>query len=1205
MEFNARITSVAIVCVLLLGSGVLFAQPTEPLCADLVTTGYGLIGDTLEGDLVLSGFVKGHSVSLEVMPMCVSPTRQYRFFRTPLGASVPDLQTDWMPMAYTNMDGGGDSEVFKYYAAVTDGDTVTYSNPDEDPAMDLWLMHDWYRPDRIEGISTYYYPSPTRIRINWYKGTDSASGVYKYYIYRAPSGLGYTLEYIDPTETPIDSVLDDGRAWYDWSDYEVTPDECYWYVIVPMDKAGWIRRDGNDIFRRCAAVSGFGFPPCAQLQPLDRYHVGGGVTIRVNLDACPGDPDEVVQYRFRKYGVFIDSVSGDPDMYIMDETDWTDTPFYFFSTMECSTYTFSAQARYLGGTTSPWSHLIPTYPLTTNDPTPPGCPDEMFAHSYGEDGIYVHFEQDPGDDCGSGILGYHLFRFPADSISDHLPPDSSDIADYVLWEYYVNEEGIYTFQDDGPTDPVIDLIDNVTYYYVVCPYDSAGWTNWLDCGDLQIDTATVDKGVAAPMANRLPAYACDGEIYVEFVDTTRCDATEVEIQWSAEPEFGGATFVGVGPIPLHGDTAIGGFFDFTNHDDGICTNWDTLQVNISGLYETQWFFRARFYDIHSNVSEWSNISITRVDNTPPTTTSIINVQSFSDSVNTVDILLNWDESDFNDADGIGIDSVKVYRSAMAGDLGTVIATVSKFDNKFVDYDPVPTNNWHDNVYRVVPYDYCGHMNTEGGQGCFAALGQHPPAVPRIDTVLVSHYLDSFTIVWSDTGISPLTTKYVLRHGGTESWLWIGDTIIAPNTHLGTVPSHRYTFPIEELFGGPRHYFMMYALDGESPANQSGWSEVFAFDLPEALTVTDTIHIRAGWNFISLPVMPANNEANVIFPGGLDYYEWNPTTSIYDPITVMQPGKAYWVLMSSTADYPITGIPVVRVEETEIGPGWWSIGTPYDSTVAMLGSGFTWDGTGWARAYGYDGETPYYTTTHLNGGEAYWLLLSGTGDFYSEAGMAKGIVDDPVIDWNINIDIDGSPIELAYSTHAESGIDAADIVMPPAPPSGAFSPCFVDESGYRYLREVRPDGVWNISAPYGSIISWNAKALPSVELEIVTDFGTFDMHKVESIEFLGTAKVVTKGVLPTEFTLGQNVPNPFNATSTVPFSVPVDSRVSIKIYDINGHTISTLVESYVEVGSHRVVWDGLDDLGRSVPCGIYLCRMEAGSFAETRRMLLVK
>ena len=1201
MEFNVKLTGYAILTAVLLFAGALIAQPTLPLCAELVHSGYDLVGDTLDDGTVLSGFVLGHSAHLEFTSDCAETGTQYRFFRTPWGASTPDLQTDWLPLSYTNMDGAGDGDVFKYTAAVTDGDSMVYSNPLGVPDADLWLMHDWYRPDCVEGIFTDYYDSPSRIRIDWRKGTDSASGIYKYYIYRSNS-YG-SLEYISPTMAAIDSVLDNGSSFLTWSDYEVTPDQCYWYVIVPMDKAGRVRRDDNSIFRSCASGITPPWPPCAILRPIDRYHTGSGVTVRINLDACPGSAGEIVQYRYRNYGVYND-VSGDPAMYMIDETDWTDTPFYFFSTMECSTYTYSAQARYLGHAPSPWSHLGPMDPLTTNDQTAPGCLTEMVAVSYGEEGIWVHFEQDPTDDCGSGILGYHLFRFPADSITDHLPPDSSDLADYELHTYYVDSAGLYTYQDDGPTDPVIDLEDNVTYYYVVCPFDSVGWTNWLDCGDGQIDTATVDKGVAGPLAISLPAYHCDGYVTVEFIDTTHCDATQVEFHWSASPDFEGASFVGVGPVPIDSATTIGSF-SFSNPADEDCTDWDTLTITLDDLYETHWFFRARFFDQFGNVSVWSNVVNTRIDNTAPTTTNIINVQSFADSVNTVDVLINWDPSVFDDGDGIGLDSVDIYRSTTVGDIGTAILTVSIFENKFIDGDPDPASNWHDNVYKVVPRDYCGHQNTEGIQGYFSGFGQHPPAVPRIDTVLVSHYLDSFTIVWSDTGISPMSTKYVLRHGGTEGWLWIGDTIIAPNTHLGIVPSHSATFPIEDLLGGPRHFFIMCAEDGEVPANQSGWSEVFEFELDTVLNVTDTIHITAGWNFISLPVMPADNNASVLFPGGLDYYEWNPIASIYEDVTVLEPGHAYWVLMSSTADYPVTGIPVVKVEREAIGPGFWTVGAPHDTLETSIGSGYDWDGTGWLTTL-YEYNDGYITTDRLEMGKGYWLLLTGIGDFFTEWNMPKALMtSNPEVEWSFDVDASGTMLEVAFSENSEIGIDRADLVLPPPTPSGEIEPSLIDNDGFRYIRSVRPDGEWTIFVNSETELSWKIDELPALDLRIETGFGTFDMHETGSAIVIGSAKIVASGKLPSDYALGQNIPNPFNATCAVPFTMLEDGDVRIRIFDIAGRSIATLIDDEISAGEHSVIWDGKDEFGRDMPGGIYLCRMEAGSFSANRRMLLVK
>ena len=97
------------------------------------------------------------------------------------------------------------------------------------------------------------------------------------------------------------------------------------------------------------------------------------------------------------------------------------------------------------------------------------------------------------------------------------------------------------------------------------------------------------------------------------------------------------------------------------------------------------------------------------------------------------------------------------------------------------------------------------------------------------------------------------------------------------------------------------------------------------------------------------------------------------------------------------------------------------------------------------------------------------------------------------------------------------------------------------------------------------------------------------------------------ITPEHFTLEQNYPNPFNPATTIEFGVAApDTRVSLKIYDLTGRLVKTLMnEEVVNSGYYRVTWNGTTDKGDPAAAGIYLCRMAAGGFAQTRRMMLVK
>ncbi|MFH2049197.1 MAG: T9SS type A sorting domain-containing protein [bacterium] len=95
------------------------------------------------------------------------------------------------------------------------------------------------------------------------------------------------------------------------------------------------------------------------------------------------------------------------------------------------------------------------------------------------------------------------------------------------------------------------------------------------------------------------------------------------------------------------------------------------------------------------------------------------------------------------------------------------------------------------------------------------------------------------------------------------------------------------------------------------------------------------------------------------------------------------------------------------------------------------------------------------------------------------------------------------------------------------------------------------------------------------------------------------------ILPESFQLSQNYPNPFNPETNISFDIPFKSVVSIKIYNILGEEITTLVENKLSAGKYSVIWDGTAFDGRKVSSGIYLYRINAGNFTETRKMILLK
>jgi hypothetical protein len=102
------------------------------------------------------------------------------------------------------------------------------------------------------------------------------------------------------------------------------------------------------------------------------------------------------------------------------------------------------------------------------------------------------------------------------------------------------------------------------------------------------------------------------------------------------------------------------------------------------------------------------------------------------------------------------------------------------------------------------------------------------------------------------------------------------------------------------------------------------------------------------------------------------------------------------------------------------------------------------------------------------------------------------------------------------------------------------------------------------------------------------------------------------VIPERFVLDQNYPNPFNPHTTISYSLPENSHVSLKIFSVTGQLVRTLQEGNRSAGRHVASWDGLNDKGNSVGSGVYFYRLqamplagEATGFVQTKKLLMLR
>jgi hypothetical protein len=118
----------------------------------------------------------------------------------------------------------------------------------------------------------------------------------------------------------------------------------------------------------------------------------------------------------------------------------------------------------------------------------------------------------------------------------------------------------------------------------------------------------------------------------------------------------------------------------------------------------------------------------------------------------------------------------------------------------------------------------------------------------------------------------------------------------------------------------------------------------------------------------------------------------------------------------------------------------------------------------------------------------------------------------------------------------------------------------------------------------------------------TGFGEFMLGSDDNI--LTGVEAAGEGT-PSMFWLGQNYPNPFNPTTMIQLSVPARGRVELVVFNILGQKVRSLFSGDQQDGIRVVQFDGRDDRGNILPSGIYLYRLTAGTFADSKKMLLVR
>jgi photosystem II stability/assembly factor-like uncharacterized protein len=333
-------------------------------------------------------------------------------------------------------------------------------------------------------------------------------------------------------------------------------------------------------------------------------------------------------------------------------------------------------------------------------------------------------------------------------------------------------------------------------------------------------------------------------------------------------------------------------------------------------------------------------------------------------------------------------------------------------------------------------------------------------------------------------------------------------------------------------------------------------------------------------------------ADTVILSGLSAKLRRTTDGGATPFTALSPGIAgnFFAVKFKDSNFGMVAGSALGASVTTDGGAIWTPSTLPSGLVSTLsfwsigfGESYIWLSSGSGDIlYSSDAGLNFYetrkpTTNVLDGiaivGDDMWIAGNG------------GVIIKGFSDPNIPVELlsftgekSASSIILKWSTATESNNQGFEVQKKNS--SGKWEKiAFVKGKG---TSTIRTDYIFTDKKPY-----WNSN---TYRLKQIDFDGTYKYYKPVTIEFGG----------PANFELGQNYPNPFNPVTSINYSLPSSGNVELKIYNILGKEIFTLVNDVQEPGYYEVSFNASD-----FPSGVYFYRIQAGSFTAVKKMILLK
>jgi hypothetical protein len=374
-------------------------------------------------------------------------------------------------------------------------------------------------------------------------------------------------------------------------------------------------------------------------------------------------------------------------------------------------------------------------------------------------------------------------------------------------------------------------------------------------------------------------------------------------------------------------------------------------------------------------------------------------------------------------------------------------------------------------------------------------------------------------------------------------------------------------------------------------------------LPQPASVP--VVVSAGWNLVSLPILASDASTKHNFPAaGSPAFSYAGSYLISD---TLENGHGYWIKFAEGGTVNLAGDSLTYMSVPAFSQ--WNLIGSISAPVPV--SAIVPDPAGIvvSRYFGY--SAGYYVIDTISPGAGCWVKTSGPGQLILSHSLAKqAIARAPGADLGhlgriMISDAAGSSQTLFFGATA-GGVDAARYEMPPAAPGGVFDARFASQRMVELSRpgESRIVPILLSGALYPLAVQWktrDASATLLIDGKGIPLYGegtTRIGRPVDQLQLGLSSPALAES--PGETRLEQNYPNPFNPVTTIPFVISQSSFVTLKVYDLLGREIATLVHEVKQPGKYSAEWNAT-----GTPSGLYYYRLTAGAFMQSRTTALIR